>query len=161
MASASGSQGNQPGSLQMQYIAFTIGHELYGISINSVQEVIRYTEIKRLPHSPDFLLGVLNLRGNIIPIVGLREKFHLEKINYDETTRIIVVNHKSKLIGLVVDEVSRVLNIPDENIETNPEMLNDRTKALISGVARVENEVVILLELENILFSVDELELAN
>lgn len=145
----------------MQYIAFTIGHELYGISINSVQEVIRFTEIKKLPHSPDFLLGVLNLRGNIIPIVGLREKFHLEKINYDETTRIIVVNHKSKLIGLVVDEVSRVLNIPDEHIETNPEMLNDRTKALISGVARVDNEVVILLELENILFSVDELELAN
>lgn len=145
----------------VQLIVFSVGKEEYGIEIEKVQEVIRMGAIKKLPRSPNFVLGVMNLRGNIIPIIGLREKFQMESRDYNEFTRIIVVNHKGKLAGMVVDEVSRVVQVPLENIEANPEMVSGETRTLIKGVARYGDEVIILVELEYLLYSVEEIELSQ
>lgn len=141
----------------LQIIVFTVGKEDYGLEIEKIQEVIRMKPIKQLPRTPGFVLGVMNLRGNIIPVIGLREKFALEPLKYNQFTRIIVVNHKGKYVGMVVDEVNRVINVPLANIEGNPEMVNDDTRALVRGVARLQDQVIILVELDYLLYSLDEI----
>jgi len=141
-----------------QIIVFRVGNEDYGLEIEKVQEVIRMKTIKKLPRSPKFILGVMNLRGNIIPVIGLRQKFGLDPMEYTEFTRIVVVNHRSKLVGMVVDEVNKVITVSDENIEGNPEMVRDSTKALVRGVAKLEDQVIILVELDYLIYSLDELE---
>jgi len=141
----------------VQIIVFSVGNEDYGLEIEKVQEIIRMRTIKHLPHTPDFILGVMNLRGNIIPVVGLREKFGMEKIEYTEFTRLIVVNHKNKLVAMVVDEVNKVVNVPIGNIEGNPDMVSDSTRALVRGVANLDDLVIILVELDYLLYSIDEL----
>ncbi|MDH4200800.1 MAG: chemotaxis protein CheW [Spirochaetia bacterium] len=140
-----------------QIIVFRVGNEDYGLEIEKVQEIIRMKTIKKLPRSPHFILGVMNLRGNIIPIIGLRQKFGLPDLAYDEFTRIVVVTHDNKLVGMVVDDVSRVINVPEDSIEGNPDMLRDNTKALVRGVAKLEDQVIILVELDYLIYSLDEL----
>lgn len=144
----------------VQLIVFSVGKEEYGLEIEKVQEVIRMSQIKKLPRAPQFILGVMNLRGNIIPIVGLREKFNLEPLDYNEFTRIIVVNHNDKLIGMVVDEVNRVVNVPSENIEGNPDVVLSNTKALVRGVAKMDDSVIIMVELDYLLYTLDEVNLS-
>ncbi|MCB1147831.1 MAG: chemotaxis protein CheW, partial [Leptospiraceae bacterium] len=92
------------------------------------------------------------------PIVGLREKFNLDPIEQNEFTRIIVVNQNQKLIGMVVDEVNRVVNVPVENIEGNPDMVNDKTRSLVRGVAKLEDAVIILVELDYLLYALEEIQ---
>jgi len=142
----------------VQLIVFSVGREEYGLEIERIQEVIRMKSIKKLPRAPKFILGVMNLRGNIIPVVGLREKFNLDPLNYNDTTRVIVVNHRDKLVGMVVDEVTRVVNVPVSSIEGNPDMVSDRTRALVRGVAKLEDQVIILVELDYLLYAVDEIQ---
>lgn len=141
-----------------QIIVFRVGKEDYGLEIEKVQEVIRMKTIKKLPRSPQFILGVMNLRGNIIPVIGLRQKFGLETLEYNDFTRIIVVNHHNKLVGMVVDEVNRVINVSEDSIEGNPDMVRDSTKALVRGVAKLEDQVIILVQLDYLIYSLDELE---
>ena len=147
-----------PGGKTRQIIVFTVGNEDYGLEIDKIQEVIRMKIIKKLPRSPHFILGVMNLRGNIIPIIGLRQKFGLPEVTYDEFTRIVVVNHDGKLIGMVVDEVSRVINVPESSIEGNSDMVRENTKALVRGVVKLEDHVIILLELDYLIYSFEEVE---
>ena len=142
----------------IQLIIFSVGQEEYGLEIDKIQEVIRLRSIKKLPSTPGFILGVMNLRGNIIPVVGLREKFGLEKQESGTFTRIIVVNHKDKLVGMVVDEVNQVISINPENIEDNPDIVNEKTKALVRGVAKANDRIIILVELDYLLFSASEIE---
>jgi len=144
--------------ITVQLIVFSVGREEYGLEIERVQEVIRMKAIKKLPRAPKFILGVMNLRGNIIPVVGLREKFNLDPLNYNDTTRVIVVNHRDKLVGMVVDEVTRVVNVPASSIEGNPDMVSDKTRALVRGVAKLEDQVIILVELDYLLYAVDEIQ---
>jgi len=141
-----------------QIIVFRIGKEDYGLEIEKVQEVIRMKTIKKLPRSPKFILGVMNLRGNIIPVIGLRQKFGLDPLEYNEFTRIVVVNHHNKLVGMVVDEVNKVITVSEDNIEGNPDMVRDSTKALVRGVAKLEDQVIILVQLDYLIYSLDELE---
>jgi purine-binding chemotaxis protein CheW len=141
-----------------QIIVFRVGKEDYGLEIDKVQEVIRMKIIKKLPRSPHYILGVMNLRGNIIPIIGLRQKFGLPEVTYDEFTRIVVVNHENKLVGMVVDEVNRVINVPENSIEGNSDMIRENTKALVRGVAKLDDQVVILIELDYLIYSYEEIE---
>ena len=141
-----------------QIIIFKVGKEDYGLEIEKVQEVIRMRTIKKLPRSPHFVLGVMNLRGNIIPVIGLRQKFGLDPLEKGDFTRIVVVNHENKLVGMVVDEVNKVINVPEENIEGNPEVVRDSTRALVRGVAKLEDQVIILVQLDYLIYNLDELE---
>ena len=140
----------------VQLIVFSVGSEDYGLEIEKIEAVIRMKTIKKLPKAPNFILGIMNLRGKIIPIVGLREKFGMEPIEYNKFTRIIVVNHRNKLVGMVVDEVNKVIDISASNMEGNPDMVSDSTKSLVRGVAKLEEQVIILVELDYLLFSSEE-----
>ena len=141
----------------LQLIVFTVGGEDYGLEIEKVQEVIRMKPIKKLPKTPPFILGVMNLRGNIIPIVGLRQKFGFDSKEHNEFTRIIVVNHSQKLVGMVVDNVNQVVNVGFDSVEKNPEIINSDTKTLVRGVAKAQDRIILLVELDYLLYSIDEI----
>ncbi|HRP70000.1 MAG TPA: chemotaxis protein CheW [Turneriella sp.] len=136
----------------IQYVLFKVGVETYAVEIAETQEVLRYQEPRRIPHAPSHVLGVINLRGQIIPIVGLRERFSIEPIPPTAETRIIVVASEGKLTGVVCDSVERVLYIPIENIEANPDFANSGTRSSIHGVAHQEGEegVIFLLAISTV-----------
>jgi purine-binding chemotaxis protein CheW len=132
-----------------QFVLFKIGPETYAIDIAETQEVLRYREPKRIPHAPRHVLGVVNLRGQIIPIVGLRERFSVESAAAGAETRIIVTHNEGKLTGIVCDSVERVVFIPAKNIEENPEFAQNQTQSAIRGVAHLDDDdsVIFLLNL--------------
>lgn len=135
-----------------QFVLFKIGVETYGLEIAETQEVLRFRAPKKIPHAPEHVLGVINLRGQIIPIIGLRAKFSLEHIEPTVETRIIVTNHGGKIVGLVCDSVERVVFVPAKNIEDDPEFAAHGATSSIRGVARIDDEesVIFLLALANI-----------
>lgn len=140
--------------VDQQYILFKVGGETYGISVADTHEVVRYKEPRRIPHSAPHVLGVINLRGQIIPVVGLRERFSLDSAPQTEATRIIIAVRDGRLTGLVCDSVERVLAIPGKNIEENPDYEHKNTLSVIRGVAHLDEQdsVIFLLALDRILF---------
>lgn len=136
----------------IQFVLFKIGVETYAVEIGETQEVLRYQEPRKIPHAPPHVLGVINLRGQIIPVVGLREKFSLESVLPGSETRIIVTTLAGKLTGIVCDAVERVVFIPLKNIEENPDFANTETGTSIRGVAHIEGDdgVIFLLSLPNV-----------
>lgn len=134
---------------QNQFVLFKIGPETYAVDIAETQEVLRYREPKRIPHSPRHVLGVVNLRGQIIPIIGLRERFSIESLAAGAETRIIVTHNEGKLTGIVCDSVERVVFIPAKNIEENPDFAQNQAQSAIRGVAHLDDDdsVIFLLNL--------------
>lgn len=135
-----------------QYILFRVAGETYGVSVIDTHEVIRFKEPRRIPHAPKHILGVINLRGQIIPVVGLRERFSVESMTPNEETRVIVITFEGKLTGLVCDTVERVVTIPAENIEESAEYQKSKSVSSIRGVAHLDetDSVVFLLALETL-----------
>ena len=134
-----------------QYVSFVLCGEEYGIPILCVQEIIRYDTLTKIPQSPEYVVGVLNLRGQVIPVVNLRMKFGLEDRELDKSTRIIVVEVQGRIMGMVVDEVSEVLQIELDNISPPPPMGTQLRTDYISGMAKIKDTLVILLEIDKIL----------
>jgi purine-binding chemotaxis protein CheW len=145
----------ETGEHSLQYLTFSVAGEEYGVDILDVQEVKVWTRVTSLPNTPDYVKGVLNLRGNIVPIIDLRTCFNLETINYDATTVIIVlklnVEDKERIIGLVADSVSDVLDI-DTNLirDTDKFDVASQTDA-ITGLATLDTKMVILLDATKLL----------
>lgn len=137
-----------------QFVLFKIAEETYAVPISHTQEVLRFKEPKRIPHAPRHVLGVINLRGHIIPIVGLRQKFSLPDAEPTEETRIIVTAYEGRLTGVVCDSVERVVFMPSKNIEENPEFSGKRATTAISGVAHLD-------EAESVIFLLSLHELSN
>ena len=131
----------------IQVVSFRIGTEEYGVDIAQVQEIIRLVEITHVPRAPHFMEGVINLRGQLIPIIDLRTRFGMERIDATKSTRIIVTEIGSKRVGIVVDSVSEVLNIPLENIEEAPEMIAGVGTEYIQGVGKMNDRLIIMLDL--------------
>ncbi len=134
----------------LQLASFRLGEEEYAIDISAVQEINRMTEITKVPNSPPYIEGVLNLRGRIIPAVNLRKKFGLPEREYDRHTRIMVVDVEGTMVGLIVDAVSEVLRISPETIEPAPEMSAGVNSKYIMGVGKINGRLVILLDLERL-----------
>ena len=134
-----------------QYVSFVLHGEEYGVPILCVQEIIRYETLTRVPQSPDYVDGVLNLRGQVIPVVNLRKKFELPAQDRDKSTRIIVVEVRGRVMGMVVDEVSEVLQVDMGNIAPPPPMGTHLRTDYISGMAKINETLVILLEIDKIL----------
>lgn len=134
-----------------QYVSFVLDGEEYGVPILSVQEIIRYESLTRLPQSPEFIEGVLNLRGQVIPVVNLRVKFDLSAKEMDRSTRIIVVEVKQRVVGMVVDQVSEVLLINEDEIAPAPPMGARLRTDFISGMGKIRDKLIILLHIEKIL----------
>jgi purine-binding chemotaxis protein CheW len=139
------------GSL-VQLVSFFLDKEEYAVDILRVQEILRVREMTRVPKSPSFIKGVINLRGKIVPIMDLRARFGLNSIPIHEGSRIVVVDHNGKIVGLIVDSMSEVLRIPKEYIHQAPTTSNVQTsKEYIKGVAKLDTRLLIFLDLERLL----------
>ena len=142
-----------------KYLTFTLGEEEYGIGIMKIKEIIGMIAITNIPKTPDFIKGVINLRGKVIPVMDLRLRFGINAIDYTERTCIIVVEIDGMsgkiMIGLVVDAVSEVLNIRNEDIEDTPQFGTRLDTDYILGMAKMDNGVKILLDIDRVLTTDD------
>ncbi len=146
---------NAPAGLS-QIVSFRLANEEYGVDIMRAQEIIMPGQITRVPEVPDYICGLINLRGHVIPIVDLRRRFGLSAKPNDEHTRIIVVNVASKTIGIVVDAVTEVLRISAGQIEPPPSSVTGIDHDYIRGLVKLEEKLLILLNIERILSRQDQ-----
>ena len=135
----------------LQLVSFKIGSEEFGVDILKVQEINRMVEITKVPQAPHYVEGVINLRGKVIPIVDLRKRFNLELKEYDKNTRIVVVDIGGNIMGMVVDSVSEVLRLPSDTIEPPPEVATGVNSEYIKGVAKLEDRLLIFLDLSKVI----------
>ncbi len=135
----------------VQVVSFIIGSEEYAIDILHIHEINKIVQITRLPNVPPFILGIMNLRGNVIPVVDLRVKFGLTKKDFDDDTRAIVVEVEQKLVALIVDSVHQSLRLRKSDVEFASEMITGISADYISGVAKYKNRLVILLKMSSVL----------
>ena len=136
----------------LQLVSFRIGNETFGIDILKAQEIIRRLPITKIPNSPEFVEGIINLRGKVIPVVDLRIRIGLKKIEETINMRIIVVEIKGKTVGFIVDSVSEVLRIPTSTLEDSPELVSSNVNSeFITSVAKLEDQLLILLDLEKVI----------
>jgi purine-binding chemotaxis protein CheW len=140
-----------------QFISFSVGEEEYGLELLRVKEVIRIREITWLPKAPTFVKGIINLRGDVIPIIDLRAKFGLESRENSAATRVIVVEVDGRLMGMVVDSASQVVRIPADQIDPPPPVLGGFSKEFITGVGKLDDKLIILLNTDAIL-TIEELQ---
>ena len=138
-----------------EFLAFKLGAEEYGVDILAVQEIRGYDTVTRVPESPEYIKGVINLRGTIVPVVDLRLKFKLGEAAYDEFTVMIVLNLKGKIIAAVVDGVSDVVNVGKDDLRPTPEFGGIIDTRFISGIATVGERMLILLDIESLILSAD------
>jgi len=135
----------------IQVVAFLLNDEEYAVNILAVQEIIRPTAITRVPKAPEYVQGVINLRGNVVPVINLRKRFGCNKENLiDDNTRIIILNVNEVKAGITVDSVTEVIRISGENIE-EPNLIESLDKKYVDGIGKYENRLLILLNLEEIL----------
>lgn len=134
-----------------QFLTFNLGEELYGVDILRVQEIKGYTAVTKIPNTPPHIKGVLNLRGTIVPIVELRTKFGMPTIDYTAFTVIIVVVVRDKVVGLVVDSVSDVLNIDKKDIQPPPKFGAKVDVNFINGIGKSGEKLVALLDMDRLL----------
>ncbi len=137
---------------QLQVVSFRVGEEEYTVDILRVQEIIRIPEMTRVPKTPSFLRGVINLRGQIIPVMELRNRLGMQSIPDTKETRIVVVEDSEKTVGLIVDAMSEVLRIPETALQPVPVTSQLQSQAeYIQGVAKLKDRLLILLNLETLL----------
>ena len=138
-----------------KYLTFNLGGEQYGLEILKVREIIGIMDITRVPRTPDFIRGIINLRGKVIPVIDLRKKFTMPTIDDTEQTCIIVVDmlfeNNSLLMGIIVDSVSEVLDIDTDEIDSTPMFGSSVTTDFIQGIAKTKGGVKILLNIEKVL----------
>ena len=135
----------------LQLVTFRLGNEEFSLDILRVQEIIRHMELTRVPRTPDFVDGVINLRGRVIPVLDLRKRFGLPSDEKTNETRIIVVDVDNKTVGLKVDAVSEVLRLPADTVEPAPAIVTGAESDYIKGVGKLEGRLLILLDVEKIL----------
>lgn len=148
----------QPGQSHgelLQLVGFHVGGEEFALDILCVQEIIRLQQLTRVPESPDFIDGVLNLRGRIIPVVALRKRFGLDPAPPGKQTRIVVVEIKGAVLGLIVDSVSEVVRIPVDTIEPPPR-LSKIEREYVLGVGKLDDRLLILLDLDRLMSNTEE-----
>jgi purine-binding chemotaxis protein CheW len=143
-----------------KYLTFHLAGEDYGMEIRYVNEIIGIQNITDVPDMPDFIRGVINLRGKVIPIMDVRLRFGLDAREYDDRTCIIVANVENTEVGLVVDEVSEVADIPEVNVEPAPRTGKNQETSYIQGMGKINEQVKILLDVHKLLFSGEMQELA-
>ncbi len=145
----------------MQLVTFSIGEEEFGVDILKVQEIIRTMEITKVPRAPQFVEGVINLRGKVIPIIDLRRRFGLTTRSHDKHTRIIVIELSNMIVGFVVDSVSEVLRIPASTVEPPPPVVSGLESEYISGVGKLEDRLLIMLDLNRLLSGEEQAKLTQ
>ncbi len=136
-----------------EFLVFSLGEEEYAIDILKVQEIRGYENVTRIANAPEFIKGVTNLRGIIVPIVDLRIKFHLDKVEYGGQTVVIVVNVGERVVGIVVDGVSDVMTLTPEQIKPAPEFGVTLSSDFLSGLGSLEDRMLVLVDIDKLLTS--------
>lgn len=143
----------------LQLVTFNLDNEEYAVDILKVQEINRMTEITRVPNSPSYVEGVVNLRGKVIPVVNIRAKFGLMEKETDARSRIMIMDIQGITMGVVVDSVSEVLRIPADIVDPAPAMASSIGGEYIKGIAKFDNRLIILLDLDRMLGKSEEMAL--
>lgn len=135
----------------LQWVTFHLCGETYGVDVMQVQEVLRYTEIAPVPGAPAYVIGIINLRGNVVTVIDTRHRFGLESGEINENTRIVVIEAEKHVVGILVDSVAEVVYLRSSEIETAPNVGTDESAKFIQGVCHKNNELLILIELDKLL----------
>ena len=143
----------------LQWVTFRLAGETYGINVMQVQEVLRYTEIAPVPGAPGYVLGIINLRGNVVTVIDTRNRFGLESGEMTDNTRIVIIETEGHVIGILVDSVAEVVYLRQSEIETAPNVGNDESAKFIQGVCHKNDELLILIELNKLLTDTEWAEL--
>ncbi|BDE06041.1 chemotaxis protein CheW [Vulcanimicrobium alpinum] len=145
----------------IQVVSFKLGSEEYGVDIAQVQEINRMVAVTNVPRAPVFMEGVINLRGQLIPIIDLRTRFAMPRAEHTKSTRFVVTEIGTKRVGMVVDSVSEVLRLPTDAIEDAPEMIAGVDTEYIRGVGKIEDRLIILLDLAKVITGAERRELEH
>ncbi len=135
----------------LQWVTFKLGSETYGINVMQVQEVLRYSEIAPVPGAPTYVLGIINLRGNVVTVIDTRSRFGLEAAEVTDSTRVVIIEAEKQVIGILVDSVAEVVYLRASEIDEAPNVGNDESAKFIHGVSNREGELLILVDLDNLL----------
>lgn len=146
---------------EKQFVVFQLSKETYGVDISQVSEIITMQQITKVPHTIEFIEGIINLRGRVIPVVDLRKRFGLPFDEMTRNTRIVVIEIGGNTLGMIVDGVSEVLRISSDIVEAPPQAVTSADADYLEGVAKLEDRLIILLNLEKVLNQQEKLELEN
>lgn len=135
----------------LQWVTFQLEEETYGINVMQVREVLRYTEIAPVPGAPDYVLGIINLRGSVVTVIDTRSRFGLINGETTDNTRIIVIESEHQVIGILVDSVAEVVYLKSSEIDTTPSVGTDESSKFIQGVSNREGKLLILVDLNKLL----------
>lgn len=135
----------------LQWVTFKLVGETYGVNVMQVQEVLRYSEIAPVPGAPHYVLGIINLRGNVVTVIDTRNRFGLAPGEVTDNTRIVIIEAEKHVVGILVDSVAEVVYLRQSEIETAPNVGNDESAKFIQGVCHKNDELLILIELDKLL----------
>ena len=135
----------------LQWVTFQLGEETYGVNVMQVQEVLRVTEIAPVPGAPDYVLGIINLRGNVVTVLDTRKRFGMGARDPDDNSRILIIESNDLVVGILVDSVSEVVYLRQSDIEPAPNVGNEESSRFIQGVCNRNNQLLILVELNKLL----------
>lgn len=149
MSTVTGHKGSEDPILQ--WVSFRLENEIYGINVMQVQEVLRYSEIAPVPGAPHYVLGIINLRGNVVTVIDTRTRFGLSMAETTDHTRIVVIEVEHQVVGILVDAVAEVVYLRQSEIETTPSVGNEENAKFIQGVCHKNDELLILVDLEKLM----------
>ena len=135
----------------LQWVTYRLGDETYGINVMQVQEVLRHTEIAPVPGAPEYVIGIINLRGNVVTVIDTRARFGLPEGEITDNTRIVIIEAEKQVIGILVDSVAEVVYLKASEIDEAPNVGNDDSARFIQGVSNREGELLILVDLNQLL----------
>ena len=138
-------------SIKKQFVGFSLDNEIYGLDIMMAESIERVSNITRVPKTQDYVLGVTNIRGDIVPIINLRLRLGMEDVEYDEDTRIIILRFENYRIGMIVDRVNDVFSVSDANIQIGKDIFKDRRNELIAEVIKLQETYILVLDLMKVL----------
>jgi purine-binding chemotaxis protein CheW len=138
-------------SRELHIVGFQVGRETYGVPITSLHEIVRVPEITAVPDAPDYMEGVINLRGKIVSVIDLRKRLGEKKVSMGKRNRILVVEHNGRLSGLIVDSASEVLKIPASDVEPSPAALHDGGLNCVTGLGKHNGRLIVLLDMTRLL----------
>jgi len=136
---------------ELRWVTFRLENEKYGINVMQVQEVLRVSEIAPVPGAPDYVLGIINLRGNVVTVIDTRKRFGLIPKEMDDSTRIVIIESDDQVVGILVDSVAEVVDLRVSEMEAAPNVGTEESAKFIQGVASHDNELLILVDLNRLL----------
>ncbi len=135
----------------LRWVTFRLENEKYGIDVMQVQEVLRITEIAPVPGAPSYVLGIINLRGNVVTVIDTRSRFGLASVKTDDSSRVVIIESEDQVVGILVDSVAEVVDLQPSEIETAPNVGTEESAKFIQGVASHDGELLILVDLNKLL----------